>query len=156
MKKITLLLSAVVCVAIMAACGGNKQNDAKEQTCCKAKQEQCDKQHHGEKPACNMTEEQKAECKAFQEKWNNFDNLTADEQAELIAKKRTCIEKRREEAKAKMAECDAKWANFDNLTVAEQKDFLDNAPCCKKNAKCNKKAECTKDKESCTKAEGAK
>ena len=150
MKKVTLFLSAIVCVAIMTSCCGKKQGETEGATCDKAAKTQCDK----EKPACNLTEEQKAEMQAFQEKWNNFDNLTADEQTELIAKKRECIEKRREEAKAKMAECEAKWANFDNLTIAEQKAFLDEAGCCKKAKCCDKKAECTKGKEKCT--EGAK
>lgn len=141
MKKLTLFFSAIVCVAIMASCGGNtqkKENNA--EACDKTQKEQCDK----EKPACNLTEEQKAECKAFNEKWENFDNLTVDEQKELIAQKKSCIEKRRAEAQAKMAECEAKWANFDNLTIAEQKEFLDKAGCCKKAEKCDKKEECKK------------
>ena len=160
MKKLTLLLSAIVCVAVMSSCCGGKNQ--KDEATTPEQTTECAKKCDNAKPACNLTEEQKAECEAFKAKWNDFDNLTVDEQKELIAKKKECIDKRREEAKAKMAECEAKWANFETLTIAEQKAFLDENSCCKKAKDCKKegdtkcKAKCTKESTECTKGEAKK
>lgn len=69
----------------------------------------------------NMSEEERENCK----KWLKFDSLSADEQKELISKRKACIDKREAEMKAKKEEFEQKWANFDNLSIEEQKSLLD-------------------------------
>jgi hypothetical protein len=159
MKKIALILSTMCFVFMVSCCGGGEQQDG--QCCDKDKKECCDKDkkcpcQEGKcdkencpctKGGCCMTEEQKAECQAFKEKWEKFDTLTPAEQAELIAKKKECFDKKRESMKAKIAECDAKWAEYDKLTTpAEQKAFLDQMSCCKKKP-CDGDKKCDKDGE---------
>ncbi len=123
MKKVKLLLGIFCMVLISASCCNSKKENA---TPCGGPQMECKK---GDKkscaPKCEMSEEQKA----FFEKWKNFDNLPAEEQKELIAKRKACIEKREAEKKAAIEEFEAKWANFDNLTIAEQKELLEKKDC---------------------------
>ena len=148
MKKVKLLLG-IFCLALMSACCCNGNKEAEGQACQAGEKKCC-------VPKCEMSEEQKAFC----EKWQNFDALSAEEQKELVDKKKACIEKRESEKKAAIEEFEAKWANFDNLTIAEQKELLDQkecclkASCCKATKCCKAKKQCNKDKkEQCNKAE---
>ncbi len=113
-----------------------------------------------------MTEEEKAACKEFCAKWEDFNNQTPEVQAELIAKKRACTEakiaKKKEclakcedaDKKAaceqKLAACEAKFANFDSLSIADQKALLDS--CCVNKKCCKAKKECKKEEKTCDKA----
>ena len=119
MKKVKLVLG-VFCLALLSACCccNNKEKAGEcqkmEKKCCAVK--------------CEMTEEQKE----FKAKWENFENLAVEEQKELIAKKKACIEKckaEKKEAKAKMQaikeELEAKWEKFEELAIEEQKELLD-------------------------------
>ena len=141
MKKVTLLLG-VLCLAFMTACnccnkgnadGVQTENQEGEKKCCASK--------------CEMTEEQKA---VF-EQWQNFGNLPAEEQKELLAKAKACIEKSIAEKKACIEKCESELANFDNLTIAEQKELLDqkmqctSKGCCKEKGACSQKKECSKE-----------
>jgi hypothetical protein len=147
MKKVKLLLG-IFCLALMSACccNGNKNADCQveEKKDCAIK--------------CEMNEEQKA----FFEKWQNFDTFSAEEQKELIEKRKSCIEQCEADKKAAIEEFEAKWANFDNLTIAEQKELLEQKEACLKascykNSKCCKvlqQKQCNKDeKEKCSKVE---
>lgn len=79
-------------------------------------------------------------CKAMCEAWQNWDQQTDEQKAELIADRKAKIAER----EAKKAECEAKkaefeaqkaefektwaenWAKFDELSVEEQKALIDN------------------------------
>jgi len=137
MKKVKLLLG-VLCLVFVTACNCcNKGNAPAEGECQK------------EAPKCEMTEEQKA---CF-EKWQNFDNLPVEEQKEMLAGKKACIEKRLADKKACIEKCQAELAEFDNLTIAEQKELLDQKQQCLDSG-CNKeKAKCCKAKKECNKEE---
>ena len=146
MKKVKLLLG-IFCLVFVSACNCcNKGNapaegdQAGEKKCCASK--------------CEMTEEQKA----FFEQWQNFDNLSAEEQQELLAKAKACIENRLAEKKACIEKCQAELAEFDNLTIAEQKELLEQKQqCldsgCKPKGCCKEKAKCCKEKKECNKEE---
>ena len=130
MKKVRLLLG-IFCLILLSACCNSHNESAAE--CQEGKKKCCASK-------CEMTEEQKA----FFEKWQNFDNLPVEEQKELIAKRKACIEKRKAEKKAAIEDFKAKWANFDNLTIAEQKELLDKKKCFM--APCGKEMKCCKGK----------
>jgi len=145
MKRVKLLLG-ILCVALMSSC------------CCNSGKDKACTAEGAEKscaPKCEMSEEQKACC----EKWKNFDNLSAEEQKELVDKKKACIDDCLAKRKAAIEEFEAELAEFDNLTVAEQKEFFDKKNCfikkiCyKENSSCTKKKECNKEEKKCTKAE---
>ena len=159
MKKLGLFAS-MICFLFMVSCCGNCQKEG-EKCCDKDKKECCSKDKKCCEKKCDLTEEQIAECKAFKEKWENFENLVESEQAELIAKKKAFVDAEREALKAKIAECEAKWAGFEEWTIAEQKAFLDNLPCKKAKKDCAKKCEkkcekkCDKDVKACTAKETA-
>ena len=137
MKKLFLVLGLVT--VLLASCCNNNQKGAQK---CDGKHEQkceqkCDGKHDHKCEGkhdhdCKMSPEMKATF----EKWNNWDNLTAEEQTELVAQVKSCIDKCDAEMKtkceAKKAECEAKKAE------------------CDKNAECEaKKAECEKRKAEC-------
>jgi len=140
MKKVKLLLG-IFCLVLLSAC-------------CNSRNESTAECQEGKKKCCASKREMTEEQKAFYEKWQNFDNLPVEEQKELIAQKKACIEKRRAEKKAAIEDFKAKWANFENLTIAEQKELLDNKKCFKaifgKGMKCCKgkedKGKCNKEK----------
>lgn len=82
----------------------------------------------GDSPCPKMT----AEKKEMMKKWENFDNLTPDEQKDLIKQRKQAIDQceaervaKVEARKAKREEIAAKWKKFDQLTVAEQKELID-------------------------------
>ena len=140
MKKVKLLLG-VLCLVFVTACNCCNKKSAPAEGAC---QKSC-------APKCEMTEEQKA----FFEQWQNFDNLSVEEQQELLAKAKACFEKKIADKKACIEKCEAKLANFDNLTIAEQKEFLDKkVKCTGKGMKCGKgKVKCCKEKKGCSKEE---
>jgi hypothetical protein len=150
MKKVKLLLG-IFCLIFVTACNCCNKEAAPAEGACQAGEKKCCA------AKCEMTEEQKALC----EKWQNFDTLPVEEQKELLAGKKACIEKRLAEKKACIEKCQAELAEFDNLTIAEQKELLDakqqclDGGCCKEKAKCCKeKNECNKEeKKECTKTE---
>lgn len=116
----------------------------------------------GEHKCCKeLTPEQKAEMEA----WNNWDTQTDEQKAELVEKRKECIDKFKAEKEAKChategeqkEECPEKAAkcakmketldNWDNLTIEDQKAFFDAmAAECKEKCNKEKKEEC-KDKE---------
>ena len=165
MKKLMLFIAAACFVFVSC------NNKPAEEPVATEENTEVAEEHH----CCHeMTEEQKA----FKADWENWDNLTAERKAELIAKAKECFDKRMAEFEAhkaeceankpecekKKAECEAKkaeidkvLANWDNMTVEEQKAFFDeNAPCCH-GPKCHKEGEgcCHKEGEKpCCKGEG--
>ena len=76
MKKAGLLLG-VFCLMLLSACCNSHKESATE--CQEGKKKCCASK-------CEMTEEQKA----FFEEWQNFDNLSAERQKELIGKAKAC------------------------------------------------------------------
>jgi phage host-nuclease inhibitor protein Gam len=157
MKK--LLVSLVVLCFILASCCGNQGTPATEEKgCCKKQDETSCKE---------MTEEQKQECVEMKAKWDDWANLTDEVKQELIAKRKTCFDKKREEMKKLEAEMQAhkakmeeKLAGWETMTLDERKEFFDEvASKCKCKAKtkegCGKSKEGTgcskKEKEGCGK-----
>lgn len=149
MKKLMLFIAAACFVFVSC------NNKPAEETVATEENTEVTEEHH----CCHeMTEEQKA----FKADWENWDNLTAERKAELIAKAKECFdnrmaefeahkaeceankpecEKKKAECEAKKAEIDKILANWDNMTVEEQKAFFDeNAPCCH-GPKCHKEGE---------------
>ncbi len=127
MKKLSFLIATCVCVAMLSSCCNcDKRCDAPKGPKGGEPKEMC----KGGMPApeCDMP----AELKADFDKWMKFDELSADEQKALIAKRKADIDKREAERKA----FEEKWANFDNLSIAEQKEVIDiksgchQKPCC--------------------------
>lgn len=133
MKKVKLLLG-IFCLALLSACCGNS---GKEGACCQK----------GEKKCCASKSEMSEEQKAFFEEWQNFDNLPAERQKELLAKSKAYVEKSIAEKKACIEKCEAELANFDNLTIAEQKALLDQKMLCTGQGMCGKeKGKCPQKK----------
>lgn len=149
MRKLSLL-AGLLCFAFVACCPKaeteQKQEEVAEKHACEQKESKCCK---------GMTEEQKAECKEFCEKWKDFENQSEEVQKELVLKAKTKMDACDAEMAAQKAEFEAKWANFNNLPLEEQKALIDmkmncKKGCCKKggegkkchksegNAKCNK------------------
>jgi len=143
MKKLSLL-AGLLCFVFVACCPKTEEPKQEEVAAT-----ECSKEHKCCKS--DMTEEQKAECKEFCEKWKDWENLTDEVKQELIAKKKACFDKKYAEMEAKMEACKAEWANFDNLSLDEQKALID------KKMQCGKKHCCKKDGEGkkCHKAENA-
>ena len=154
MKKLLIFASALCFV--FASCSNNttetntpaEPEEMQEMNCPKDKG-----------PKCQMTEEEKAECEAFRQKWNDWANLDDAAKKELITTAKAKVDERRTEMKNQLAEAQAQmeaqetaWADFDNKTLDEQKEMLDNAmkcdkhhgpkPCCK-----DEKKPCCKDGE---------
>lgn len=142
MKKL-LALAAVCCFLLASCCNCNK--NAAPAECPDSTKTECASKAD-KKPCCKeMTEEQKAECEA----WKNFDSLTAEEQENLVNKRKAAIDQKRAEKEAKEKEIaekkaafEAKWANWDQLTTAEKKALLDEMSQCHR--KCNKPCKNTK------------
>ncbi len=153
MKKVFLMLGMAAFV-LASCCNSNEQATCDKAEKCCAKKECCEKKCEKQ---CTMTEEEKAACKEFKAKWDDFANQTPEVQAELIAKKKACTDAKiaaKKECLAKctekLAACEAKFAAFDSLSIADQKALLDSCcinKCCKK--KCEKK--CDKAEAKCSK-----
>jgi peptidoglycan hydrolase CwlO-like protein len=144
MKKLSLLAGAL-CFVFVACCNKTtepKQEEATEKTC-EQKEHKCCK---------DMTEEQKAECKEFCEKWKDFDNQSEDVQKELVLKAKAKIDEYEAKMAAQKADFEAKWANFSNLPVDEQKTLIEMKMNCHKGDCCKKSCE----GKSCHKGEGKK
>jgi len=150
MKKLMILL-AVACL-IFASCCGNKTEKAIETI----------------EETCALTPEQEL----MFENWENWDELTVEEHAALVAEmkafidacKAKCAEKKeckkedgeeKEICPEKKAKCEAfktKWEAFEELELDVQKELLDlklqhmKSKCCKD----KKEGCCKKDKEACT------
>lgn len=150
MKKLMLL--AAVCCFVFASC---KQENKPVETTDTTVVEQ-------PAPAPVVNQDSLDQVQAMTD-WSNWETITPERKAELVAKFKTCVEKGLAECqpteKAKIAEKKAfekKWAKFDKLTVDEQKALIDEFPCkhnCGDQACCNGenkdcKKECTKE---CTK-----
>ena len=139
MKKLSLLVG-VFCFVFAACCSKATEPQQDEAT-----EKQCSKE---ESTCCKgMTEEQKAACKEFCEKWKDFENQSEEVQKELVLKAKARID----ECEAKKAEFEAKWANFNNLPLAEQKMLIDMKMNCKKD--CCKKSCCKGEGNKCPKSE---
>jgi len=138
MKKLSLV-AGVLCFIAVACCPkagtDQKEEGVAEKHACEHKESKCCK---------GMTEEEKAACKEFCEKWKDFDNQTEEMQKELVMNAKAKIDKCEAEMAAKKAEFEAKWADFDNLSVEEQKALIDKKMQCKKGGegkKCHKSEE---------------
>ncbi|MBO4738404.1 MAG: hypothetical protein J5606_02455, partial [Bacteroidales bacterium] len=165
MKKI-LMFAGALCFVFASCCNNAPEAEATEET----QEMNCPKDKG---PKCQMTEEEKAECEAFRQKWEDWANLDETAKKELISTAKTKIDAKRAEMKAHLAEMQAKmeeqetaWADFDNKTLDEQKAMLDEAmkcghhgpkpcfkdgengpkPCCKEQKPC-----CKEDKKPCEK-----
>ena len=147
MKKLAVLVSALCFVFVGCNCNAPATEPTTEDST------KCE----GKKECCQMTEEQKADMEA----WNDWDNQTAEKQAELVAKRKACIDKKMAEKaekcdatkeeqcpekKAKCEEMKAKWDKWETLTIDEQKALLDEMKCCGKKKCCKEgdKKECEK------------
>jgi len=143
MKRLSLL-AGLLCFVFIACCPKaeteQKQEEVVEKQGCSQKETKCCK---------NMTEEQKAACKEFCEKWKDFENQSEEVQKELVLQAKTKIDACEAKMAAEKAEFEAKWANFDNLPVDEQKALIDKKMNCKKGG-CKKGGEGKK----CQKPEG--
>ena len=147
MKRLFLVLGLVT--VLLASCCNNNQKGAQkcdgkaEQKCeqkCDGKHDhKCDGKHDHD---CKMN----PEAKATFEKWNNWANLTVEEQTELVAQVKSCIDKcdaemkakceaRKAKCEARKAECEAKKAECDKKVECEAKK----AECEKKKAECEAK-----------------
>jgi hypothetical protein len=136
MKRLSLV-AGLLCFLFVACCPKADTEQKQEGV---TEEQACDK----ESKCCKgMTEEEKAACKEFRAKWDDFDNQTEEVQKELVLKAKAKID----ECEAKKAEFEAKWAKFDSLSVAEQKALIDIKMHCKKDC-CKKEACCKKDGES--------
>ena len=149
MKKLSLV-AGLLCFVFIACTPKvetteQKPEDATEKAC-EQKEPKCCK---------GMTEEEKAACKEFCEKWKDFDNQTEEAQKELVQQAKAQFDKcdaereaKRLEMEAKKAEFEAKWKDFDNLPLADQKALIDQKMQCKKGC-CKKGGEgkscCKKD-----------
>lgn len=134
------MLLAAVCCLVFASC--KNENKPAETTDSTAVTEQAPVE-----PVVNQ------DSLNFVTDWNNWENLTPERKAELVAQKKGCVEHKLAECnpteKEKIAEKKAfeeKWANFDKLTVDEQKALIDEFPC-KHN--CGDQACCNGDKKEC-------
>lgn len=110
-------------------------------------------------------------CKAMCEAWQNWDQQTDEQKAELIAARKakiTELEAKKAECEAKKAECEAQkaefnktwaenWAKFDEMGIEEQKALIDNYMKfnCPKHGKCHEgQHQCQKKCESKCNGEG--
>ena len=123
MKKLTLAIAALSFVLVSC----NNQPKPEQAVGNQPKQE-CENQKGQHKCCKDMSEEQKAMFEA----WKDWDNQTPEKKAELIAKRKECIDKkiveqetREAEMKVKKGEFKAKWANFDKLDIEAQKVLID-------------------------------
>ena len=160
MKK--LFVCAFAACFALAACCNKTENQPEEATA------------PVEEKSCPEMEKCKAQCEA----WQNWDQQTDEQKAELIADRKAKIE----EAEARKAECEAKkaefeakkaefeanwaanWAKFDEMSMDEQKALIDdymmfNAPCpkphhCQKAEGCGPRPEGCQNHEGCKKHEG--
>ena len=152
------------CCLIFASCNNPKTEEATQEN------EQQTEQTCEKKDCCKDKHEC---CKKMMEDWNNFDNLTAEEQANLIEKKGGFIteilskvnldEIECPNAKQAVKEFQTKWEGFakaDQKTKKALIDEFDNAhwkhavmpeKCCKgeKEGCCDKKEGCCDKKEGC-------
>lgn len=151
MKKLMLLAAA--CCFIFAACNNQPQGETTP----------ADSTAVAEAPACDTNACQK-ECCEMMKAWNDWDNQTPEQKAELVAKRAAKIneilanidEIKCENKKAEMTKFQEEWKNFESLKDVEaQKALIDKFPCCKGDkcckgekccGKCNGKCECTADK----------
>lgn len=159
MKKLTAILC--MCSLMTIGCKNNKEVPAVV-----AEDPEVQEQVDPEMEKC------KAQCEA----WQNWDQQSDEQKAELISARKAKITEReamKAECEAKCAEFEAqkaefektwaeKWANFDNLNMEEQKELIDNYMkfnCpkhgCKEGEgpKCCKEGQCGK---CCKKGEGQK
>jgi len=144
MKRLSLL-AGVLCFVFVACCPKAETEPKQGEI---VEKQECNK----EKPNCckGMTEEEKAACQEFREKWENFENQTDEVKKDLVLKAKTKIDKCEAEMEAKKAEFEAKWKNFDNLPLEEQKALIDQKMQCKKGCCKEKSGEGKK----CHKSEG--
>ena len=145
MKKLMLLAAA--CCFIFAACN----NQPKDETT------PADSTAVAEAPACDTNACQK-ECCEMMKAWNDWDNQTPEQKADLVAKRAAKIneilanidEIKCENKKAELTKFQEEWKNFASLTDVEaQKALIDKFPCCKDKKccdKCNDNCTCTADK----------
>lgn len=138
MKKVILFVAAALCLSF-ASCNNTSKKEVSQNGPDPKMEQKCDK-HQGPGFECQMTEEEKAEMKAFKEKWDSWDKLAEADKKALVAEVKAKIDKKEAEMEAKKAEMekqkaemDAKWNNFNNLTLEEQKTVLDMKlkSCCK-------------------------
>ena len=119
-KMKTLFLMLTACCMMFVACNNQKTEEVANE----------------EKTQCEQTECQKKDCcKEMMEKWNNFDNLTAEEQTSLIEKKGGCITKVLAEVDLEKVECpnakqaiqefQTKWEGFEKADLAGKKALID-------------------------------
>ncbi len=123
MKKLTAILC--MCSLMTIGCKNNKEVPAVV-----AEDPEVQEQVDPEMEKC------KAQCEA----WQNWDQQSDEQKAELISARKEKITEReamKAECEAKRAEFEAqkaefektwaeKWANFDNLNMEEQKELIDN------------------------------
>jgi hypothetical protein len=151
MKKVVLALG-FACLFMVACNNAPKQGqDAPVQDCISMNQDSLQPEQ-----CCQMTEEQKADWEAFKAQWENYANLTNEEQVALVnaakAKFDVCdsirnanhpegkaccqeaemTEEQKAEFEAKKAVFNEKWANFSTLTLDEQKALIDQKMECAK------------------------
>ncbi|MDR2083628.1 MAG: hypothetical protein LBP67_01360 [Bacteroidales bacterium] len=120
MKK-SILLIGVLCF-LLTSCGGGQKKATEQTTQEKPKTEQkCEKE-------CQLTEEQKAEMDAFMAQWNNWDNLDDATKTDLIAKAKTCMDKKAEGCKGHDGE---KEGCKSKETGEPCKGKEEGKPCCK-------------------------
>lgn len=155
MKKLFVML-LIACGLFTSCCNGNAKK-AETKKCGDQKEMKCDKKHH-----CEMSPEMQAECKAFMEKWNNFENLDVEEQKTLLADAKARFDKMDAEMKARCEEghkcakegdhkC-TKEGDHKCVKEGDHKCCADkpcNPECCKEGQPCQKM--CCKDGKQCDK-----
>ncbi len=118
MKKLFLMFAA--CCMIFVACNNQKTEEVANE----------------EKAQCEQTECQKKDCcKEMMEKWNNFDNLTTEEQTKLVEMKGGFITDMLSKVDLEKVECpnakqaiqefQTKWEGFDKADLAGKKALID-------------------------------
>ncbi len=129
MKKLLFML---VPAFMLGACCNNEPKECPAENapaekcqhhCCKDGEH---KHHHHE-----MSEEQKADMAA----WEDWANQTDEKKAELLNKRKECVDKKmaeEAEMEAKKAAFKEGIANWDKLSLDEKKALFDNMPCCGK------------------------
>ena len=130
MKKI-IMFAGILCLCTLAACNGKKteENGQKTDSIAMGTPQTACTHHH------EMSEEQQA----LMAQWANFDNLTEQEQKDLLATRKACIDKMLE----------SKTCSEDSKTGCSK----DGKICCSKDGKtcCSKdgKTCCCKDDKTC-------
>ena len=161
------MFAGALCFVFASCCNNAPETEATEET----QEMNCPKEKG---PKCHMSEEEKAECEAFKQKWEDWANLDETAKKELISTAKTKFDAKRAEMKAHLAEMQAKmeeqetaWADFDNKTLDEQKAMLDEAmkcgkhgpkPCCKDGERgpkpcCKEQKPCCKEDKPCCKGD---